>query len=432
MLDSEEMSLNIEDLITYKKNQRVIIYNKKLKKHIRLSEEIYRYFLLSQNNKMKVYDFVNCFDDENDRKYIINLIDIMNKNQILKSSNLNSNELSNQIAIYFCLTNRCNLFCKHCCAESSSNNKDLLSTYDLKNIVDRISVLNAPHIVVTGGEPLIREDFFEIIKYIKLKLPNTKLILSTNGTLIDEHNIGFIIDNFEKVDISIDGVDEKTCSETRGRGVFNKVINAVNLLKDNGFNNIKLSMVFGQKNAHLSQQFKDLNKKLGTEFVERYFVPTGRGLENKDDYLIEDTVLPITIPYTLNNEVKKCKDKKNKKIGSCACNAGNSQIFINHDGNVYPCPSLIKDEYKMGNILDNEFIQVIKGNKIRELESLIKLESIYPYNFKKCRECDVNIFCWHCPAILDSVKDNKIELDRWCEMMKHNLNIAVWGDEEVK
>ncbi|HGM1288933.1 TPA: radical SAM protein, partial [Clostridioides difficile] len=429
--DSEEMIFNVEDLIIYRKNQLVIIYNKKFRKYIKLSEEIYKYFLLGQENKIKIYDFVNYFDDESDKKYIINLIDIMNKNQIFKSNNLNFDMLSNGVAIYFCLTNRCNLFCKHCCVESSSNKKDLLSTYDLKNIVDIISVLNTPHIIITGGEPLIREDFFEIIKYIKQKLPDTKLILSTNGTLIDEHNVDFIITNFEKIDISIDGVDENTCSETRGKGVFNKVISSVNLLKDNGFSNIKLSMVFGQKNSHLNKQFKDLNKKLGTEFVERYFIPTGRGLENKESYLIEDTVLPITIPYILDNELKMCKDKKNKKMGCCACNAGNSQIFINYDGDVYPCPSLIKDDYKMGNIFDNEFVKVIKENKTRDLKSLIKLESIYPYNFEKCKDCDVNIFCWHCPAILDSVKDNELELDRWCSMMKHNLNTAVWGDEKV-
>ncbi|MBT2157363.1 SPASM domain-containing protein [Clostridioides difficile] len=79
-------------------------------------------------------------------------------------------------------------------------------------------------------------------------------------------------------------------------------------------------------------------------------------------------------------------------MGCCACNAGNSQIFINYDGDVYPCPSLIKDDYKMGNIFDNEFVKVIKENKTRDLKSLIKLESIYPYNFEKCKDCDVNIF----------------------------------------
>ncbi|MDM0258180.1 radical SAM protein, partial [Clostridioides difficile] len=121
MIDSEEMIFNVEDLIIYRKNQLVIIYNKKFRKYIKLSEEIYKYFLLGQENKIKIYDFVNYFDDESDKKYIINLIDIMNKNQIFKSNNLNFDMLSNGVAIYFCLTNRCNLFCKHCCVESSSN-----------------------------------------------------------------------------------------------------------------------------------------------------------------------------------------------------------------------------------------------------------------------------------------------------------------------
>ncbi|MBY2634606.1 hypothetical protein KWW38_18070, partial [Clostridioides difficile] len=89
MIDSEEMIFNVEDLIIYRKNQLVIIYNKKFRKYIKLSEEIYKYFLLGQENKIKIYDFVNYFDDESDKKYIINLIDIMNKNQIFKSNNLN-------------------------------------------------------------------------------------------------------------------------------------------------------------------------------------------------------------------------------------------------------------------------------------------------------------------------------------------------------
>ncbi|HDN2345985.1 TPA: radical SAM protein, partial [Clostridioides difficile] len=52
MIDSEEMIFNVEDLIIYRKNQLVIIYNKKFRKYIKLSEEIYKYFLLGQENKI--------------------------------------------------------------------------------------------------------------------------------------------------------------------------------------------------------------------------------------------------------------------------------------------------------------------------------------------------------------------------------------------
>lgn len=65
----------------------------------------------------------------------------------------------------------------------------------------------------------------------------------------------FISDNFYAVEISLDGYDEETCSEIRGKDVFNKVMKAIGYLKDNGCDKISISMVMGNTT-------KDINKSL--------------------------------------------------------------------------------------------------------------------------------------------------------------------------
>ena len=421
-----KVCLNKSDLIIYSKNKVVVLYNQKLGKHIILSKEVYNFFKNADSERISINEFIDCFQNREDKKYIKQVIANMIKSGIILHKNYNK-EIEEQFLInsaYLCLTNRCNLKCKHCCSSCSDKENDYLSTKDIKNIIDTLKELNISNIVLTGGEPLLRYDFEEIVIYAKKQIPKVNLILSTNSILINDKNIDFIINNFNKIDISIDGVDEETCSQTRGKGVFGKVLDSVDKLKRKGFVNISLSMVFGQKNDYLKDDFIKLNESIETNPVMRYFVPTGRGLENKDQYLYDDTILPITIPEMLVD-----RNKKSKRISSCACNALKSQIFINYDGNIYPCPSLVKDIYNAGSIFDSDIINVLKNKNTNSLGTYKNIEKIYPYNFEKCKDCDVNIFCWHCPAILDSVKDNDVEFNKWCNLMKSNLNRIIWDEE---
>lgn len=426
-----KMELNKDNLIIYNKNELVVIYNKELGKHIILSEEVYNYFEIASTEKLTIEEFIEKFKNEEDKRYIkqaiINMIKI---GAIYEYEDYKKNigtEIHSEKSIYMCITNRCNLRCKHCCSNCSDKEKDFLGINQIRNVVDIIKDLNPEIIILTGGEPLVRKDFKEIISYIRETMPNIYLVLSTNGTLINDLNIDFIIKSFNRIDISVDGIDEETCSVTRGKGIFNKILSVVKKLQEREFKNISLSMVFGDKNENLREKFEELNKSLKTTPIDRYFIPEGRGRENISQYLSENAVLPMNIPKMLciNN------DKRNKKISSCSCNALKSQIFINYDGNIYPCPSLLKDEYRIGSIFDANLIINIKNKDFKNINAYKKIQEIYPYNFKKCKDCNVNIFCWQCPALLDSAKDNDKEFDKWCELMKVSLSRIVWDEKVV-
>lgn len=394
-----------------------------------MSEEVYNFFKDVSGKGITFQKFINNFEDQEDKQYIkqvINYLAQLGAFECSKESYNIQNEISIGQSIYICLTKRCNLKCKHCRLSCSSNETDFLNTNQLKEMIDIISCLKPKNIVLTGGEPLIRDDFAEIINYIRQKTQDVNLILSTNGTLINDHNIDVIVKNIDKVDISLDGVDEETCSITRGKGVFGKVIGAVKYLQEKKFYNIGLSMVFGDKNMNLSERFRELNRSLKTKATERYFVPEGRGEKNVLEYYFVNTKLPMYIPKMLYRNV----NSKSKKISSCMCSAFKSQIFINYDGSIYPCPSLIKEEYKIGSVFDTQLISDIKDKNLDKIEAYKRFQKIYPFNFDKCSQCDVNIFCWHCPAILDSVKDDDREFNNWCGLMKPILNKIIW-DEEV-
>lgn len=423
MIDDIKIEFKAEDLLISKKNKKVILYNKEKLRHVKLSEEVYEYIRFAEKNKWTVKELVDCFKKDEDKEYVNTLIGIMINNEVLLGSTLQQNMFKD---IHLSLTNRCNLSCKHCVSSCGPKEDDYLDTKEIMRLIDNLCHLNVRTLILTGGEPLVRDDFTEIVEYIKEVLPVQTLGLSTNATLINDENINFIVSNFDKVDISIDGVDEKTCSKIRGEGVFEKVIKAVHELHSRDFYSISMSMVFSEKNHEMLNEFKMLNEKLNTTPIERYFVPSGRGLVNRDIFSDEDSTLPLLIPKS--HEINS-NENKISNLGSCSCNACIEQVFIDHKGYIYPCPSLIEEEYLIGSIFNEDIVAKLRDNSLSRNTGFENLKKLYPFNFKKCKDCDVNIFCLKCPANINKVKDNDKELDRWCGLMKKNIELAVWGGE---
>ena len=165
------------------------------------------------------------------------------------------------------ITHRCNLCCAHCAASAGSvSEKEFLTTEQWKTVIDKVLAVNPGLIVLTGGEPMVRTDFFEVLRYITARYTG-KLELMTNGLLINSDNIDEIVESFDAISLSIDGYDEETCAAIRGKGVFAKVVNVVRQLIDHGFdqNHISLSMVETAVTCGKTDKFREgdfcLNKR---------------------------------------------------------------------------------------------------------------------------------------------------------------------------
>ncbi|MGX9758291.1 radical SAM protein [Clostridioides difficile] len=399
---------------------KVILGNLQSGYWTKISKEVYDILTLGIDKNYSIEQLKLSLYDDEDRAYISTLYDNLCFIGIIEDENHRS-IVKNKIAS-FEITHRCNLKCTHCCvdADQIASKKEDLSTEGIKQILDKLIKWNPERIMLSGGEPMLRSDFIELLIYLKENYTGD-IVISTNATLINKDNVEIISKYAHQIDISIDGVDEESCSIIRGPGVFDKVMKSVKLLKDTGFEKISLSMVVSDKNEHLQEQFNLLNERLGTKAIFRGFAAIGRGKKNKSHFSeYGENEVYISEDYL--------SDDFDESIGICSCKGGRQELFIAYNGDVYPCPSFIKKEFLIGNILDVD--------KVGNLEKF-KEDGICNYNLtniinfennKECIDCKVNLFCWTCPGKLDELNGNKLALKDKCSKIKPILYKRVWGE----
>lgn len=134
----------------------------------------------------------------------------MNKCNIL--ANKKQKRLENVTVM---LTDKCNLACKHCCASELSSSRDISFS-----ILGKIIELEPMQITVTGGEPLLHKNIEEILCFLRTEYEGT-LVLSTNGTLVEDY-LDLIFSYIDKVEVSLDGVEEENTEKYRGGGSISK------------------------------------------------------------------------------------------------------------------------------------------------------------------------------------------------------------------
>lgn len=404
-------------VIQLERNEKVILANCENGKWIRMSKEVYKIILDIVNSDEDINLIQDYFEDEEDFEFCKDIYDSLKSSEILCD---NSYQIKNRNKIASIqLTNRCNLKCKHCCVEAmelSEKEKDL-STEKIKQILDKVIVWNPLDIMISGGEPMVRSDFIEILTYLREDYRGN-IILSTNSLLINRINAEKLVKLCDSFEISIDGVDEQSCSIVRGQGVFEQVCSRVKLLKEVGAVNINLSMVFSDKNQHLLQKFYELNEKLGTNPVCRVFSAIGRGEKNKALFSDKDEK-EIYIPEDYLDE------NYDKPFGVSFCSAGKREIFIGCDGSVYPCPSYMSELFCLGNILECENLNTLLQNGQDDSTICNQVLNIHPYNLEQCKKCDVRLFCWTCPGEFQEIK-TKEAFDARCKRIKPILIKRVW------
>jgi len=175
------------------------------------------------------------------------------------------------------LIRRCNLTCKHCYSISADTDfKGELSTEEVNTVMDDLKQFGVPVLILSGGEPLLRPDIFDISKRAKAK--GFYVGLSTNGTLIDESNIQPIADvGYDYVGISIDGIEKTHDMFRQKEGAFDASMHAVRLCRENDIK-IGLRFTLTQDNAEELPQLLELAEKEGVDkFYLSHLNYAGRG-----------------------------------------------------------------------------------------------------------------------------------------------------------
>lgn len=132
------------------------------------------------------------------------------------------------------ITSGCNLECLHCCEESGHFLPDEMQSEEVRSFVQQIIDFKIPYVAISGGEPLLHPNFFEVCEF--LRADNISLKVETNGLFVDQVTAKKFADlEFRSVQVSVDGANPATHLKMRG-GDWNKTIEACRYLIAEGVN----------------------------------------------------------------------------------------------------------------------------------------------------------------------------------------------------
>ncbi|MFW5639499.1 MAG: radical SAM protein [Methanoculleus sp.] len=319
-------------------------------------------------------------------------------------------------------THRCNLRCVHCYLDAQEPLPNELGTDEAKRLVEELADAGVVVIAFSGGEPLMRKDFFEVAAHAHKN--DIYVALATNGTLITPEMAGRIRDaGVEYVEISVDGKNAASHDAMRGiPGAFDRTIAGVKNSVAAGFYTCIATTVTRANYAEIPEIYS-LAADLGVNRLMCFnFIPTGRGVEMADQdiapeerwdlmrYLLARTregngpealtTAPQVAPVALAGEGGVpvghfyAGEAIEGKTGLLAdfiggCGAGRLYCSIEPEGNVQPCVFL---PIVVGNVRDTPFLDIWHSSEVLQgLRDRSRLSG-------SCADCSNKYICGGCRA----------------------------------
>jgi len=192
----------------------------------------------------------------------------------------NISHLTAPVFVWWDVTYLCNLHCKQCYSSSGKKYPNELSTKEAKRLIDQLSAMKVFYIYFLGGEPLLRDDIFELVIYARER--GVASMMSTNGWFITSQ----IARRLEKagfmhVRVSIDGAKAKTHDSIRGKqGSFSRAIRAVKILRQTNISRIGISPTVLGENIDEIPGLIEIAVRLGVDEMQLVqLCARGRGSE---------------------------------------------------------------------------------------------------------------------------------------------------------
>jgi heme b synthase len=314
------------------------------------------------------------------------------------------------------VTKRCNLNCIHCRAASEKG--PYPGELDKKNcfrILDEIVQTGNPIVILTGGEPLLREDIFELSAYGTNQ--GLRMVMATNGTLLTPDIAEKMkVSGIKRASISIDGANGAEHDRFRQvRGAFQGALSGIEVLKAAGIE-FQVNTTVTKHNVDRIPDILEMVIRLGAAAHHIFLlVPTGRARDMVNQEIDAHTYegllhwfyemgrkVPIHLKATcaphyyriLRQEAHRRREKVNYETYGLdavtrGCLGGSSFCFISHDGIVQPCGYL---ELNCGDLKTSSF-----GAIWQEAPIFKKLRDLSSYE-GKCGRCEYLKFCGGCRA----------------------------------
>ena len=357
--------------------------------------------------------------------------------------------------VFWELTTGCNLRCVHCRATA----QELASPYDLSTpdalkVIEQVSSVSRPILILSGGEPLFRKDLFPLAAYAVER--GLLVALATNGTLITPSVAEEIrAAGIRRVAISFDGADAETHDAFRGiPGAFEAAKRGLRNVQDAGVST-QINTTIARHNVHQLPDILAMALELGVDALHTFLlVPVGCGVNIADEQMVPAADYEKILHWFYDREregllelkatcaphyfrVRKQREVNERRAAQAqmdaphpgalgadlksraahpsrhpqmgavtkGCLAGSGVCFISHRGEVFPCGYL---PVKAGDLRTESFAEIWESSPV-----FAALRD--PNNLKgKCGACEFRQICLGCRARAFAATGDYLDEEPFC------------------
>ncbi|HBC91587.1 MAG TPA: hypothetical protein DCZ10_01425 [Pelotomaculum sp.] len=304
------------------------------------------------------------------------------------------------------LTRRCNMSCLHCLVDGGLEEQGELSTGEWLEVVSQLPQLQITCVTLSGGEPLMRRDFFRLAGAIDAR--HIPMIICTNGTMINGTTVSLLKElNIKEIQVSLDGASPGTNDAIRGPGSFTAAIRAIRLLKQAGIRTSIAATLSGM-NIHEYKDIFRLALELGVDgFFSSEILMTGRAKKTGAVLGLDAAAIAAARIYYLQQgrlypqlqmEDEYARDvmlvdfdfgggsDTFRKIDMCG--AGRASFVIGPTGEVLPCRGFREGDFPSANVRHEPLSKLWQT-----APGIVAFRNLCVDNFDECSGCAVKYEC---------------------------------------
>ncbi len=335
------------------------------------------------------------------------------------------------------LTKKCNLRCPHCYMEAGQAAENELTTDECLQLLDEMKALGTEMLILTGGEPLLRKDIYDIARAASSQ--GMWVVMGTNGVLITDKVAQKMVEcGVKGVGISIDSLDPAKHNSFRGGpNAWEHSVRALDICRANGLEVLVQTTVMTMNYDEIHRMIDFAREKGAWSFNLYFLVQTGRGQQMNDlspqqteamlSHLVDAQThsRPMLVRSKCAPHFKRIAYEKGLGgLESGGCMAGTQYCRVTPEGDVTPCPYMT---VVAGNVRETSFREIWESSPaLLQLRDLDQLKG-------RCGACEFKQLCGGCRCRAYSAFGDYLQEDPACTFQPSGRTLEIqqifWSDQ---
>lgn len=325
-------------------------------------------------------------------------------------------ETTDTASIFFGVevTRRCNLKCPHCYTASTAGSHPGAPAERIGALLGQLAALGARHVAFSGGEPLLRDDLEAIMAEGRRRgLKSYSLV--TNGSLATPERVASLRRaGLTSVQVSLDGVDARDHCEIRrcSPRAYYRALRAIRLFREARVK-VDVATILVGPNLERGPEMLLLAQALGVRYLRFCsFVPTGRAASDEVQRALDQSPARLDGFLEFYRSEKRAEAARAKRAkergdggearpvllidhgigpwrsdGEFTCMSGRNVAYVSSDGFLYPCPGLLFDEFRVGNVYETPVAQLAASPAMGRVRTLGRAQLAEPCGSCRVERC---------------------------------------------